>query len=150
MSNAASQLSPWKTGPDPVTPTAGVDGLVFLVPVAEPISVGSAPVRPLLVERMSPGLPTARKVPVRGWMVTSSMETAGRVRYSVRWEMSKAERDSFIDWVRNTLRGTLLAWELEPDGEDNGTVKVRCLTDVPDVYLVKNVWVAEVEVEEVF
>lgn len=151
MSEPAVKFGTWSTGADPVTPTAGVDGLAILLPVAEPISIGEPPVAPALAAAMSIDWPVVSK-PVRGWDVTRAAGTALRPRWKVVWPtLTKAERNLMLAWLTGDVVMGLLAWDLRLDGPDGAAlVKVRFTGAVPETTRGKGVWGMSGEVEEVW
>ena len=160
MSVPAVTLRPWTVGPDPVTPTAGVDGLAMLVPVAEPVSVGACPVRPTLVKQMMVGFGVREARTVSGHTRTRPVYTRQRPEFQVGWSsLTLAQRNTVYTWWMSTLRGTLLAFSLDVDGEGNGAVKVRCKGSMREVWMTRGggtsatesmVFNLDVDVEEVF
>lgn len=150
MAVPAVKFGSWATGADPVLPTAGVDGLAMLVPVAEPVSVGEPPVAPALTASMAVDWPVVTK-PVRGWDVTRAAETALRPRWRVFWPtLTKAERDLMLAWLLDDVGHGLLAWDLTVDGPEAATVKVRFVGPVSETTRGKGVWSMGGEVEEVW
>ena len=154
--STAIRFMPWKAGPDPATPTDGVDGLTLLLPVSEPVSVGAPPVRPDLVRTFAPGWesPIAKRT-VSGHIVTRPACTAQRPTYRVAWTaIGQEDRDALLAWWTGTLGGTELSWNLEPDGADNGVVKVRFTSAMRETHVTRrravHVYTLEGDVEETF
>lgn len=150
MSGAATSLRPFTTGTETVTITPGEGGTYPLVG-AEPASVGAPPIAPSLMESLSVGQ-ASRVVKSRsGHFCTSAAETARRPRARVVWiGLTQAQRESLLAWIRETLRGPLNAFAVEPDGPGTGTVRVRMVGNPVDTWVNRRGWSIEAQVEETF
>lgn len=152
MSGAAIKFRDWKRGTDPVTPTPGVDNFAACMPITEPLTSGPPPLAPDLVEGIESGWLLWRRGCRSGQVVSGPLATATRPRWRVKWTgVTKAERNSLFEFLRDTCGDGLFAWDLEVDGAGQGEMAVvRALGPAAGTWVNKPGYSVEVEVEEVF
>lgn len=150
MSGPAVKVLPWFTGPEPTTLTPGDDDWWPLIPTTETASAGAPPIRPNLVSGLVRRQP-ARKVRVRAGYDVIGPTDVPRPTCRVAWgTLTKAERDTLLEWLRDEVSDGQFAMTIEVDGPGEGSVKLRP-TGVPvDTHLGRQVYRVEVECEEVF
>lgn len=154
MTTAATQLRPFRQGPDPttITPGSGAASDQFaLVPLTEPGSVGSPPSLPDLVSGVAVESRVRRVRDAAGYSATAPLDNAQRSRWTVAWTgLSLAARNELLAWLRDDVEHGLFAFDIEPDGPGTGVVAVRPVTRFVDRWIGPIHYDVVVECEEVF
>lgn len=154
MSTAGTQLRPFRQGPEPTTITPGsgaASDQYALIPLAEPASVGAAPLVPALISAVEVETTTRRVRDAAGYTSSTPLDTAQRTRWSVAWSgLSPADRATLLEWFDQDIEHGLWSFTIEPDGPGSGGVEVRLVSLAVDRWIDLVHYDIVVNVEEVF
>ena len=149
--NPAVRLIPYMQAANAVTPVAGVGGFQAVVPVDEPASVGTLPVRPDLVADLNVQLAARVVRAVSGPDVVAPVDNGDRPTFTVTWAaITKTEVQLLIAFFRGDASGRQYAFDLEPDGPGCGTISARATARIEFQQTSPSTYAALVACEQVW
>ncbi len=154
MTTPATQLQPFRQGPEPTTITPGSGAAAdqyALIPLTEPASVGLPPFTPDLVSSVDVEASVRRVRDAAGYSSTAPLDVARRTRWTVAWTaLSPEQRAELLAWLAQNVEHGLWSFTLEPDGPGEGEVEVCPLVHHVDRWVGPIAYDVVVDVEEVF